>query len=221
MERSVRVGRRRAQCCRNQDAGEELCGRVFVKETRGVRKDERPQEKTFFMQASLFCRPTGAQGGNAGVSAGGCAAKEDAGGLHGRVEEGAATSRSSLRTKRIFLRRRKNIPSGQGSGRDVFAEGRAESARWTGAARRRRTGVSAATLLRAGRLGCVCAWPSGEAWRPASGKAGRGVLFSSCAWRWRLRLQTLRRRSLRPGSARRSAKPSPCRPQGRFWDIRP
>lgn len=90
-----------------------------------------------------------------------------------------------------------------------------------GLARRRRTGVSAATLLRAGRLGCVCAWPSGEAWSPASGKAGREVLFSSCAWRLRLRLQTLRRRSLRPGSARRSAKPSPRRPQGRFWDIRP
>ena len=60
------------------------------------------------------------------------AARQNAGGLHGQVEEGAATSRSSLRTKRIFLRRRKNIPSGQGSGRDIFAERRAEPACLTG-----------------------------------------------------------------------------------------
>lgn len=104
----------------------------FCERNERRKKRRKAAGKTFFMQASLFCRPRWAQGGNAGVSAGGCAAKEDAGGLHGQVEEGAATSRSSLRTKRILLRRRKNIPSGQGSGRDIFAERRAEPACLTG-----------------------------------------------------------------------------------------
>ena len=132
IERSVRVGRRRAQCCRNQDAGEELCGRVFVKETRGVRKGERLQEKRFSCRRACFAGRPVRKAEMQAFSSGGCAAKEDAGGLHGQVEEGAAKAGADSWTKRILLRRRKNIPSGQGSGRDIFAERRAESVCLTG-----------------------------------------------------------------------------------------
>lgn len=106
----------------------------FCERNERSKKRRKTAGKTFFMQASFFFRPTRCARRKCrrfqqGLSR---AARQNAGGLHGQVEEGAATSWGRFMDKRILLRRRKNIPSGQGSGRDIFAERRAESVCLTG-----------------------------------------------------------------------------------------